>query len=275
MSFGLSKQSLEYMHGLVAQHRAALIEAKDGSRQRWLFNDKERRYEVLSLAPLKRPTRRVSNVESFAAMTLEEARRGAVAGLGFGEFMTAQFFAAGAILHLDDRACLDVFEYRRELSPQWKTLVGAEGREMDHKSFIRLLQTMRPSFLDYAKVLMAYRRISIDASAAVQSAPMLEPDGTQGYAYAFKVKVGGKDVDARLPSVLELELQFARGSAKTYRIDAEVNIDLKSSGDKSVPVFSIALPERSVVEEQAIADELASFKDAVKSLTLLHILESY
>lgn len=149
----LSKSSLEYLHGLTARERHALVEVKDGSGRWLVYNDKDRNYSPIERF-VKRD-RRVSNVESLAAMVIEEARRAGVGGSAdrdVGDQMTVIFDAQGAAFHLDDRDGRAVFRYQRTLSPQWQILDAAAGRPMGHVEFVRLLQSLKPSIENAPRV---------------------------------------------------------------------------------------------------------------------------
>ena len=279
----ITKDSLELLLGHTAQHREAMLTPADGARMIWLYNDKERKYEAAGQSPLKR-TRTVSNIASLAAMVLEEAARApgdplqTVPRQNVGEWMTVIFNTAGAHFHIDDRAGLVVFEYRRTLSPQWSALTKLAGQQLDHVGFYRALQALRPSIKSAADVLLAYRRIAVESGVTINSAPMIQ-DGKSGSSYELKLQVGSKATEASLPDKITFEIQYARGDTRTYELEAEINIEAKTVGAneaaKTVPMFQLVVPDRALVEERAVADELASFREQVKSLKRLHILENY
>lgn len=258
----------------------AVVELHDGSGRSYLFDYSDEEYTEITRYTARK--RGVSNIESLAAMVIEEARRaaldvapGAASGRRAGEWMTVVFNGTGAQFHLDDRDGRTVFTYDRQLSPQWALLTGHAGRPMDHASLVRLLQGLKPSIVEFPTVFQAYRKVSFDAGVAIESAPTLE-DGRAGGSYRVAVQVGGRNAQAALPQQFLLRLPFARGSEKVYDIEAEVDIQLVEKPDKPKALaFTLLLPDRPHIEEAAVSDEVKWFRQEVQSLSRLSVLEDY
>jgi hypothetical protein len=261
------KEALEYLSSLAVLKRAADLNSSDGSGRSWLYNDAKGMYEPVDRF-VKR-TRTVSNIESFTAMVIEEARR----AISDGDFMTVVFKQTGAYFHLDDRDGRQVFQYERELAPQWKFLIGA-GTDLEHKDFIRLLQRLRPSIVEYASILQQFRKVSFGSGLKIDSAPTLT-EGKAGLQFALELTAANASTKAALPAVIPLKMPYARGSSKLYDVEAEVSIDLDEEDGKKRFVFSLLFPDREVIEEQAVSDEVRWFRENTVTLPKLCILEDY
>ena len=262
------KEAIEYLLELSTTSREPVILLSDGSQRKYLFDDQARKYQEVERFVQRQ--RAVSNIESFAAMVLEEARR----ATSDGDWMTAVFTTLGAQFHLNDRDGRTVFAYQRQLAPQWEILVGEAGKQMEHARFVRLLQRLRPSIVKYPEVLRDFRKISFGAGISIDSAPILE-EGKGGLQYRFEVQATTRATQAALPSSIGLSIQYARGSQKRYEIEAEVSIDLAEKESKKSVGFTLILPDREALEEQAVSDEVAWFREATKTLPKLCILEDY
>lgn len=276
------REALEFLRENLIHKRAAVLELGDGSRRRMLYSDAADAYAELPLY-LPRVERRVSNVESFAAMVKEEARRAGLAdsddevelaSRAAGHWMTVVFTPDGGVFHLDDRDPRTSFRFERALSPQWERVTGAPGKGGSHTEFLRLLQSLRPSIVEYPAVMAAFRKVALDKSIKMESAPQLKR-GETGTSYALTLKVDGRDVNAALPDQIRMVLPVTRGSAKTYELEVEVLVELREHGASAQAVFGLVVPDALVVAEQAIADEVAWFRDQVKGLPQLSILEDY
>lgn len=264
------KEAFEYLLNLPKKARQPLLTPADESGRIFLFDDKSEEYrEIPRFVSRKRG---VSNVESFAAMVLEEARR----AQSDGDWMTVIFKDDGARFHLDDRDGRIAFSYKRQLSPQWELLVGAVGRGFEHREFVTLLQKLRPSLgSEYPRLLSEFRKVTFGTGLRIDSAPILT-DGKAGLQYAFELTAASGVTKTALPAEMLLEFPFSRGGKKVYSIQAEIDIRLVDRGEgKKTFHFSVLLPDREALEEQAVADEVAWFREAAASLPKLSILEDY
>lgn len=263
------KEAIEYLLLRYTTPRPSELVIGDGSGRRLLYDDRDDSY-----SPVERwnqRTRTVSNIESLSAMVIEEARR---LQNGTGDWMTVVFSLKGAQFFVTDQDTRTVFGYDRKLSPQWCLLNENLGRGMPHRDFVRLLQALRPSIVDYRSILAQFRDISFGAGVTIQSSPLLVK-GKGGFHYCLVLTAKSGETEAELPTEVKFEIQFARGSRARYEMTAEVDISLKEQGDKKAVEFALLVPDQAAIKEQAIADEVQWFKEQAKELTQLHILEDY
>lgn len=261
------QEALAYLTSLGIRKRPALLELADGSEEIMVYDDAKKCYERQKRFAKRK--RSVSNVESLAAMVIEEAKRAGCAG----EWMTVTFTKAGGSFHLNDQDARTVFEYEREVSPQWQLLTGAAGKAHGHSDFVRLLQMLRPSIPDYSSVMMTFRKVTFGQGIDIESAPTLV-EGSTGMAYSVRANVRGQVTQAALPSEIRFELPYTRAAAKKYGSEIEISVDLIEA--KKALTFTLLFTDRLALEEQAIADEVAWFRSTVaEKLPELSILENY
>lgn len=273
--------------------RESVLTLNDGSGRVFLYDDAKQRYEAIGRHVSQ--TGKVSNVESLAALVLEEARRRGpifmnvtaaeeegVANAEFtkreheGDWMTVSFDANGATFSPDDQHRLDSFTYKRTLSQQWLQLQKfLSGEPLEHADFVRLLQTLRPSIVNYSDIIREFRKISFDSRISIASAPLLDSDGKGGNAFVLEYQARNTTQETKLPSEFEVEMAFARGSSKTYRFTVEVDIALVDRGEKKTIRFALVSPDLENVREQAIADEIAYFREQTASLPHLLTLLNF
>lgn len=261
------QEALAYLTGLATRKRPAMLKLEDGSGDVMIYDDAKKQYEARPRF-VKRE-RSVSNVESFARMVIEEARRAGCSG----DWMTVVFNQSGGRFYLNDKDGRTVFTYARELAPQWQLLVGAHGRGHAHADFVRLLQQLKPSIVDYSTVMMQFRKVTFGQSTEVDSAPTLV-EGASGSAYAVRAKVGSAVSQASLPGEIKFALQFTRSSSMKYESEVEVDVQLNEA--KKTLTFTLLFTDRPALEERALTDEAAWFKSEVgPKLPQLSILEDY
>lgn len=267
------EKTLEWLNNLYLKGRPATLALGDASGRIYIRDDETDGYnEVERFVHRKR---QVSNIESFTSMVIEEARRSDDGKEG--DWMTVVFNQRGGQLHLDDRDGRQVFEFVRELAPQWQLLAAQEKAEpMEHAEFLRLLKRLRPSILEFPRVIGDFSKVSFHKGMQIDSSPELR-EGRAGMAYNVQVTAGaaGK-LETALPAELDLELPFARGSRQKYRMKADISIDLdEDDAGKDKLFFGLLVPDLPTIEEQAIADEVTYFRSQVPALPRLHVLEDY
>ncbi|MFZ2490012.1 MAG: hypothetical protein WA208_00870 [Thermoanaerobaculia bacterium] len=267
-------EKIEQLAG--AQGRPAVLELEDDSGRALLYRDDLKRYEPLERVVVQ--TGEVSNVESFGARVLEEARR---RNGSDGSFMTVTFRESGATFDPDDRVARDRFRYSRTLSPQWQRLEQSLGKPLEHAAFVRVLQGLRPSIVEYDELMRQCRKITFSDRTNIVSEPLLQA-GQNANEYAVQVAVTGGGGAAgvaatALPSQFGMRLQYARGSAESYPLTVEIDLTTVPKGtDRKELRFVLIAPDLPNVVEQAIADELAAFREQVEDdLPRLLILEDF
>lgn len=257
--------------------REAILTATDGSGKQWLYNDAERRYEPLADAIVKQ-SGAVSNIESFIALVLEETKRRPIDGKPHnGEFMTVVFNLAGGKFSADDRLRRDHFTYERTLSPQWRALIATLNKPLEHKQLVSALQLLRPSIIGYADLMLQLRKIHFTDKTNIVSEPTLQ-DGKNENTYGVEVAVtGGTSNTTRtaLPSQFDVNLQYARGSEKRYSTTIEIDLSTIQKGERKELRFTLIAPDLTNVEEAAVEDEVALFREQTKAVPRLLTLVDY
>lgn len=254
--------------------RVPIIKVDDQSDRRFLFDDKEGKYLPLERVVVR--SRRVSNIESFVALVIEESRR---RDNPTGHFGTVSFSTTGGHFSPDERVALDSFNYIRKLSPQWAALMAALGKPLMHADFIRVLQGLRPSFdaKEYPLLMREFRKVSFDSRTNLVSAPVLT-NGKAGSTFEFTIEVkGGGQAETAIPSGFRLALPFARGSAAQYYIDVELDAQMVEREGKKSVAFVLLCPHKEETEERAVNEEVKLFANTVQvaGLNELLILNEY
>lgn len=259
-----------------AAKRQALITLDDGSGRRFLYNDRDQKYDPID--PWVKKADTVSNIESFIDLVLAEAARRDNAT---GERMNVIFSDTGAILipNTDDRR--DLFTYVRKPSIHWKTLTDGLDEAMPHKQFLTWLESLRPiigidtgtpdkpQFVSqYAEIAAAFRVLRLSTRAKMLSEPLLNDAGTKGSTIDFKIEVAGVagGVDVKIPQSFPVLVQFARGDKRKYAFDVMVDIN---PGPNETPVITPYAAAVDAVSEQAVVDEMEEFEQATGDLPKL------
>lgn len=218
----------------------------------------------------------VANVACLTALVLEEARR---RNNFDGEWMTVIFTDTGAAFSPDDQERLDGYTYQRVLAPEWKTIRDFNGKVMKHAEFLRLLQSLRWCILGAASVIRAFRSVDVSRVARIASSPTMV-DGKAGVALAVEIVAkmqGGGETQAsqQLPGELHLNIPFARGDEYQPLVEAEVVVEMARDGEKDVVLFGFIVPDLAAIERNAKAAEVARFREGLKSLPRVLVLENF
>lgn len=252
-------QIVEAIELLQRQRREPIIMSDLG----WLLYDDGKK----SYAPLIRPlSRSVSNVESFAAYVVKAASR---ADNVTGEGMTASFSERGGVCYLKDGETEDLINYERRLSPAWKFVNDRLDRSFSHKELIRFFQALRGSFTvvsDYQSTRNAYTRVSFDDKTTVESQPILS-DGKILFSYKREAGLA----NGEWPGAIMLNLQYARGSARSYPCEIEIEAELA----KSEIIFRLAFADKEKIIQEAIEDEISDFKAATAGLSQMLVVMNF
>lgn len=247
--------------------REPIIELKDGSRRRFLYDDAKRVYdEVEPSAEFPREVRTVGDIQSLVELVKAESAR--IMELNKGDFATASFTPSGGVVWLEeDQGRLGMaVKYERQPSFALNRVQAELGRWLDHESFLLLLATLAPWMVNGKRVLQAFRRVSTETTSGMSSQPFLD-EGTTGLSYKVDVKVRGENVQADLPATLVLNIPFTLRQPGTYAI--ELWVDIKGERDEDsdkpiyVPFFRLLAPELAAIKERALEDELSFFREAM------------
>lgn len=269
------REAIEKIEELSTSTRDAVLELPDGSRRIFLYDDAQQQYSELQRVVIQ--SGKVSNIESFAALVLEEAkRRGEALNAHDGSWMTVVFNTTGGRFAPNDEVRLDEFLYKRTLSPQWLALTTVLNQPMEHKTFVAAMQRLRPSILEYSDLIRQFRKVSFSDKTNIVSEPMLSA-GANDNSYQVQIGVmgGGGTSATAFPSEFEVELQYARGSEKRYRTPIEIDMTTVTRGDRKELRFTLVAPDLPNVEERAIEDEIAYFREMVKDLPRLLVLVDF
>jgi len=247
-------EALKELQGIIRNEQPASMTLEiglDDGKQILLWSPTNTAYDVQAFIP-RDVAIEVSEVESLASLVRREALpSGAVVIFG----SSGATFLPGR--KSSGRVSV-VHKYTRRHSPQWSALRKALGNSFDHLGFLRMLQSLRPSIVGYAPLYSAYQRISFETGAKATSAPLVL-HGDAGSTLSFNVAVKTGTAEVKLPAEFTVTIPLTRfGQPQSFpvEIDAAVSAEGKVS-------FSLVAPEMDVAEQTAIAEEVASFREAV------------
>lgn len=225
---------------------------QDTERGKYIYVDRDAAYKPL----LPELNRTISTVESLADVVLEESRRRENTT---GNFMTVIFTELGGKFYPDDKKRLDEWKYERCPSQQWEFLIRHLGRDMKHLEFVRFLQGLRPSILNYAELMREFKKVTFDAKTAVTSQPIIE-NGQAGDQIVFTLETKSGHADTAMPGTVSLRLPFTRGGEKLYNLTIELDVALDEN--KQVK-FRPVVPDMEAIIEDALQDEVEYFTSQV------------
>ena len=257
------REALAWAKDQGAASRSAILKAPDASGRFWLFNDKTGQYEAQDV--FHQVGRMVSNVEAFAALVAEIlSRQDRVIGEPqAGRGASVLFTSNGATFRPNDNDPRIEHHYQRTLDTQWTLLRQLVGKPLEHLPFVRALQGLRPSIPGYVRVIQDFRKIEFQTSSSLRSNPFLE-EGKAGMAFTFELETKGGVTQTHIPNTVEFSTPFCRGTSKRYTHVLELDVTVKDDGPKKVPVFTLQFPDISAVEDQAVADEIVFFRNAMQ-----------
>lgn len=254
-----------------AAGRASLLTSE---HRTFLFRPDLDRHEELDR--VVKQTGKVANVACLEALVLEEARRRQNID---GEYMTVCFTEAGAFFSPDDRERLDGYTYERVLAPEWKTILQFTGKVMKHQEFLRLLQSLRWCLQDAGSVIRAFRSVDVSRVARIASAPTMvngKAGVTLAVEIAAKVQGGGEaQASQSIPGELVFSVPYARGDQVPQTLEAEVVIEMARDGERDVVLFGFIIPDIHSVERNAKTAEVAFFREGLRELPRVLVLENF
>lgn len=232
-----------------AGQRDAFVTLADG--RVFLYADSSNEYHEIDR--FVKMTGSVSTIESFADLVTEYAKR---VDQTTGKNQTVTFTSDGALYSPDDNDRRHLFTYKRVPSQQWAALdVALKSGPMSHKGLIRTLQSLSPSIVNYPLVMASFRRLVVSKDVRLASEPILNESGDNTNGYNVQLSIKGGTSETTLPSVIDLRLQFARGSEAVY----EVPVDVDLTDKDGVPVITLFAPTLPAIGDRAVLDEMKFF----------------
>ncbi len=229
------------------------------------YDDKEQRYIVRDNL---KTCEEVSTVQSFSDFIKEELKRRDKAT---GKLATAVIDKLGGDFTADDDFQVGRCEFRRSLSQQWIMFKDSLGKTFDHESFLRFLQALSPSIVDFKELYPDFLDIRVIGRAETVSKPFfVNGEQENGIKLKFKMR-GGEDESIVLPDTFKVRLPYAKGNYdKLYEIDVNLVYDNRCGVN-----ILVQAPTFEMVEEQALLDEVTFLKEELKQYPDLLVLFNF
>lgn len=227
-----------------------------------IYNDAAKKYEVGSCL---KSCERVSSVKSFVNFIKEELYR---RNKQTGRLATAVIDSEGGHFTADDDFQSGKCDFVRSLSEQWETFSDCIGRSYNHEEFLRLMQKLSPSIVDFENLYPLFLDIRVIGRSEEVSKPFyVNGETEQGVKLKFKMR-GGEDESIVLPDSFTVRLPYAKGNyEKLY--DVEVQLVYDNRGGINV---LIQAPKFDQAEEKALLDEVEYLKNELEKFSDLLVL---
>lgn len=230
-----------------------------------IYNDAAQRYETRD--PLK-SCEDVSTVESFADFIKEELKR---RDKESGKFATAVINSNGGHFTADDDFQRGNCRFNRSLSEQWIAFKECIGRSYNHEEFLRLMQKLSPSIVNFKELYPTLLDIRIIGRSEEVSKPFYVNGETEsGVKIKFKMR-GGEDEDITMPESFIITLPYAKGNYdKLYEVPVQLVYDNRNGIN-----ILIQAPEFEQAEERALLDEVEYLKKELSQYPDLLVLFNF
>ena len=230
-----------------------------------IYNDSAQRYETQN--PLK-TCENVSTVESFADFIREELKR---RDRETGKLATAVIDSNGGRFTADDDFQTGNCKFTRSLSEQWIAFRDCIGRSYNHEEFLRLMQKLSPSIVNFENLYPTFLDIRVIGRAETVSKPFYVKGETEsGIRIKFKMQ-GGEDENITMPEKFSIALPYAKGNyEKLYNVDVQLVYDNKCGIN-----ILIQAPMFEQVEEEALLDEVKYLKKELSKYPDLLVLFNF
>lgn len=230
-----------------------------------LYNDAAQRYETRD--PLK-SCENVSTVGSFADFIKEELKR---RGRETGKLATAVIDSSGGRFTADDDFQRGNCKFTRSLSEQWLAFRECIGRSYNHEEFLRLMQKLSPSIVNFEDLYPTFLDIRVIGRSESVSKPFYVNGETEsGVKIKFKMH-GGEDEDIILPDYFTIRLPYAKGNYdKFYDVDVQLVYDNRCGIN-----ILIQAPKFEQAEEKALLDEVTYLKEELSKYPDLLVLFNF
>lgn len=230
-----------------------------------IYNDANQKYETRE--PLK-SCENVSTVESFANFIKEELKR---RGRETGKLATAVIDSNGGRFTADDDFQRGNCKFTRSLSEQWTAFAECIGRTYNHEEFLRLMQKLSPSIVDFEDLYPTFLDIRVIGRSEEVSKPFyVNGETEQGVKIKFKMR-GGEDEDIILPDTFKIKLPYAKGNYDKYY---EVDVQLVYDNRCGINIL-IQAPKFEQAEEKALLDEVEFLKEELSKYPDLLVLFNF
>lgn len=273
------KEGIDRISQLVSQANRKAFTIED--ERLFQYDDAKQIYEEIEREYVRRHA--VSNMESFVALVREELLRCAPEG-GAGS-KVAEPTGTGATLILTKTGGSFIPQdtgdgrikhtYVRAIDPFWRAMAEMAGKPMRHVDFLRFLSSVAPAIENYDALVRQFRKVFFDERNAVTSQPLLDADGKGGNAFAVEFAAKGGTTQTALPGGFVFNVHYARGSESEYRVEAELDLQLRKDGEKSTLLFCYYCPGLVAAEITAQADEEEFCRAEMGGAKRLLILTDY
>ncbi|MBR3655264.1 MAG: hypothetical protein IKR34_02070 [Candidatus Gastranaerophilales bacterium] len=230
-----------------------------------VYNDAAQKYETKE--PLK-SCENVSTVKSFVDFIKEELKR---RNRETGSLATAVIDSNGGHFTADDDFQRGNCKFTRSLSEQWIAFRDCIGRSYNHEEFLRLMQKLSPSIVDFENLYPTFLDIRVIGRAETVSKPFYVKGETEsGIRIKFKMQ-GGEDENITMPEKFSIALPYAKGNyEKLYNVDVQLVYDNKCGIN-----ILIQAPMFEQVEETALLDEVEYLKKELSKYPDLLVLFNF
>lgn len=237
----------------------------------FLYSDEDKTYFQKCSFP---DNKGVRSVKAFATCISEELKRrnnetGSKAtvhiGLNGGMFIPDDNFGGYNIL------------FNRLNSQQWNTIAKAINIIYDHRNFLLLIQSLKPSFaemgIDFQEVFAAFSKLRLIGNSTITSNPIMTADGAQEQGYICRYKLeNGCDGEEVVPSGFEIKVPFAKAGDFKYVIPIDLLYTRNEDNELEIRVLC---PDFENIEEQAIIDEANYIKQETEKYSELLVLSDF
>lgn len=230
-----------------------------------IYSDAKKEYETIN--PLK-SCKEVSTVDSFVAYIKEELKR---RKKETGNLATAIIDSKGGEFIADDDYNKGICKYERSLSEQWLTFRECIGRTYAHEDFLRLMQKLSPSIVNFEELYPTLLDIRVIGRSEEVSKPFyVKGECETGVKIKFKMR-GGEDEDIIMPETFTVRLPYAKGNYdKLYDVDVQLVYDNRCG----ISIL-IQAPKFEQVEECALLDEVEHLKEELSKYPDLLVLFNF
>lgn len=247
--------------------RKELIITRNGE---YIYSDADKSYRRVDVKPF---VRTVCNVDSFALVVLEEARR---AKNATGDHMTVIFDESGADFYPADELAheQDKWNFERRYTNLWKVIQKLVGQKLNHRQLLDNLEAVKNCIPGFEKLYQTISKLRASKKIQFVSNPIFA-DGEQAGLFSWEQKIdsNGTTETAVCPSDISFKGKIVRGSEAEYEFGLSLTPQLDEENGRIL--FGISMPGYDMVLDQVREDEYQDFCKKIKDLTNLLILRNH